>query len=683
MVKELECDLVMRGGITSGIVYPRAIAKLADTYRFRSIGGTSAGAIAASVTAAAALGVINGEDRFQSHVKEVPGILAEKIDGQTVLQRLFQPAPGLDGVLAVLLASLERRSRFKKLVHIALVLWRHYGLWALAGAVIAFLPALLAAAAIGPPPGDLSLYAGVALVVAAILIFVYGAFFALIGGAVGLGIDAAKHLPKNDFGLCTGTGRPDRSEPGIPQRDSAGIPPLTDWLDELIQKVAGRTLLDAPVTFGDLWGNGGNPLAEREIDLVLMTTNATRGVSQRFPFLEGTWGPLFFQESEMRRLFPKRVVDWLIAKSPTKSARKGRAAASKRARREKIKMRRGFYRLPPPAKIPILMGTRMSLSFPFLLSAVPLYAPQYRKSGTAELRRCLFSDGGITSNFPIHFFDSPLPGRPTFGINLVADAVTVVDRSENSGTAMKAGRSRAAVAKDPWRNVWMPTTNSTGVQDVAQFREVMHGPAGIVDFFMMLFDTARNWADTELVAMPGYRDRVVHVALAENEGGLNLSMPPDIITAIGERGECAGKLLTARFARKPGRDPKTKMPIRLTWDNHRWIRYRSVMAAFEDLARRFQKKWKVPSEPRGPRSYPDLLGRKPRSAPRGYIFVPGQDAFAKAATDQFLKLVAAWKTTDDTFDRGKTSKQGRSPRPKPVLRMMPPGSNDPRAERAD
>ena len=53
--EKLECDLVMRGGITSGIVYPRAIAKLAETYNFRSIGGTSAGAIAAAATAAANL----------------------------------------------------------------------------------------------------------------------------------------------------------------------------------------------------------------------------------------------------------------------------------------------------------------------------------------------------------------------------------------------------------------------------------------------------------------------------------------------------------------------------------------------------------------------------------------------------------------------------------------------------
>jgi hypothetical protein len=45
---KLQCDLVMRGGIASGLVYPRAIAKLAEIYDFRSIGGTSVGAIAAT-----------------------------------------------------------------------------------------------------------------------------------------------------------------------------------------------------------------------------------------------------------------------------------------------------------------------------------------------------------------------------------------------------------------------------------------------------------------------------------------------------------------------------------------------------------------------------------------------------------------------------------------------------------
>ena len=47
------CDIVMKGGITSGVVYPHAICELARTYRFVDVGGTSAGAIAAAAAAAA------------------------------------------------------------------------------------------------------------------------------------------------------------------------------------------------------------------------------------------------------------------------------------------------------------------------------------------------------------------------------------------------------------------------------------------------------------------------------------------------------------------------------------------------------------------------------------------------------------------------------------------------------
>jgi predicted acylesterase/phospholipase RssA len=51
--EELFCDVIMKGGITSGIVYPRAICELAKAYTFKNIGGTSAGAIAAALAAAA------------------------------------------------------------------------------------------------------------------------------------------------------------------------------------------------------------------------------------------------------------------------------------------------------------------------------------------------------------------------------------------------------------------------------------------------------------------------------------------------------------------------------------------------------------------------------------------------------------------------------------------------------
>lgn len=57
---ELECDMIMKGGITSGVVYPGAINELSRTYRFRGIGGTSAGAIAAAGAAAAEYGRARG-----------------------------------------------------------------------------------------------------------------------------------------------------------------------------------------------------------------------------------------------------------------------------------------------------------------------------------------------------------------------------------------------------------------------------------------------------------------------------------------------------------------------------------------------------------------------------------------------------------------------------------------------
>ena len=52
----LNCDIIMKGGITSGVAYPLAVCELARTYRLKSIGGASAGAIAAAGAAAAELG---------------------------------------------------------------------------------------------------------------------------------------------------------------------------------------------------------------------------------------------------------------------------------------------------------------------------------------------------------------------------------------------------------------------------------------------------------------------------------------------------------------------------------------------------------------------------------------------------------------------------------------------------
>jgi len=48
-------------------------------------------------------------------------------------------------------------------------------------------------------------------------------------------------------------------------------------------------------------------------------------------------------------------------------------------------------------------------------------------------------------------------------------------------------------------------------------------------------------------------------------------------------------------------------------------------------------------------------------------------------TDEFVNFVSSWRA--ETSDFGENSNKGRSPRPKPALRTMPPGSNDPGADR--
>jgi len=157
--------------------------------------------------------------------------------------------------------------------------------------------------------------------------------FAILGTATGLLLDVLFRLPKNDFGICTGSGPVDPANPDVPPQDDAGVAPLTDWLHELFQSVAGRTIKDDPVTFGHLWGTD-DELAERDIDLVLMTTNATRSVSHRFRFVESVWGPLYFNEHEFAKLFPPRVVECLVnpALTPEEKAKREEANDEKLVR---------------------------------------------------------------------------------------------------------------------------------------------------------------------------------------------------------------------------------------------------------------------------------------------------------------------------------------------------------------
>jgi predicted acylesterase/phospholipase RssA len=528
-----ECDIVMKGGITSGIVYPRAVARLAAHYRLRSLGGASAGAIAAAAAAAAEYGRDGGGfERLAALPERLAATADGTAGGATGLFRLFQPQASTRPLYELLVAGLmPERPRWG----LAALRWlagavRAFPLSALASALLAALAGWILLARVDLGAGGAAPWLAIGAVAPACL-----ALFALVL-AVLIALCAWRRLPENGFGLCSGLG------------DEAA---LTPWLHATLQSLAGLAA-DRPLRFGDLW-RGREPRTDyiaraarsdanlRRIDLRLMTTALSHGRPYSFPLDSEAF---CFDEAEMRALFPPAVVDALLADSP------GRVQSGALA---------GLYRLPAMEDLPVIVPVRMSLAFPLLLSAVPLWRVRMDPDRTARGRwlrvaeRVWFSDGGICSNFPIHYFDALVPTRPTFGINLV-DASFVPDAPQ-----------------DPDDFVWMPAHNGSGattrVVDVEP-----GGKPGVAGFLRAILTTMQDWSDSMQLAIPGYRDRIVAVRLRKEEGGLNLRMAPELIRRIAARGERAGALLLDHYAR---RDPP---PGTVTgWRNHRWVRYRVAM----------------------------------------------------------------------------------------------------------
>jgi len=95
------CDVVMKGGITSGVVYPLAVCELAQDYKFKCVGGTSAGAIAAAATAAAEYGRARRGAGFGRLAR-----LPDELGHAARLQSLFQPERSTRPLFNVLIGSL-------------------------------------------------------------------------------------------------------------------------------------------------------------------------------------------------------------------------------------------------------------------------------------------------------------------------------------------------------------------------------------------------------------------------------------------------------------------------------------------------------------------------------------------------------------------------------------------------
>ncbi len=523
---ELECDLVMKGGITSGIVYPGAIKVLSDHYRLRAIGGASAGAIGAACAAAAEYGRASGGfDRLALIPEE---LAAADESQQTLLLRLFKPEPETAAILSWFKSGLSvsetqasgRNPKLRAMLRWSLAAVRAFPLFGI--------PAVL-----------LGLAVAVAFAVAATPTWVYqlptflggsvlGAIVALVIALLGLFFHLTRDVSGNLYGLVTGLGS------GADDPDA-----LTPWLHRKIQSLAGLPS-DRPLTFGDLWGASECETHARRLDLRLMTTAVSHGRAHSFPLEEET--KFYFQEVELRRLFPSAIVDHMIKHQRPQQGNDAEADAF-----SAYLAAHQFHRLPLMADLPILLPVRMSLAFPLLLSAVPLHARRFTKSGYT-MDRIWFSDGGIISNFPIHFFDALVPSRPTFGINLKETA-------------------ELEAATDPDEFVHLPLRNGPSPQ---QYRPIGNGGTpSLGGFLKSVLYTMHEWSDTAQLRAPGYSDRVATISLRAGEGGINLRMSSSLIRKLARRGEAAGRRLVNHY------HPLGTLPVgaETTWANHRWVRY--------------------------------------------------------------------------------------------------------------
>lgn len=625
------CDIVMKGGITSGVVYPQAIVTLAQRFDFRNIGGTSAGAIAAAVAAAAEFRrQTTGCAAGFAQLGRLPALLGEQQgeQGRTRLFFLFQPNAGTRRLFAVVTGALGGGAKA-----VQTVLWKllqEYAGWAVTGA----LPGLALGLLSGPElarGGVAWLWVSVGLGLAAA--------GALAGAAGGFALEFVREVPRNGYGLCRGV-----TDSPVPN-PTAAAEPLTPWLAKFLNETAGLEPAGRPLTFSDLWGTGESDpeQASRRINLEMMTTNLTHRRPYRLPLRDDEdlrENHLFyFRPEEFRRLFPEPVVQWMLAHP------RPHGGDPERIARRQALGKLGYQPMPAPADLPVVVATRMSLSFPILLSAVPLHSIDRGPFPENEQpERCWFSDGGICSNFPLHFFDAALPLRPTFSLDLT---------EKPAGTPKEELRPRMDERnnqgiRERWHRFDTEIPATAGVVPAAK-----SDPVRLLGFVWAIIATMQNWTDATQGRLPGYRDRIVRVPLTPDEGGLNLDMPPERIAGLTQRGAQAAELLLAHFDVPAGHAV-------MTWDNHRWIRLRAYLAALEKSLKQLDTACGNPEN--GDVDYETWLeslttGAGPKAP--SYMMTKAQVQAALATLHALRGIPELWSATPAA---------GEAPRPRPVLR---------------
>lgn len=643
---QYNCDLVLKGGIASAVVYPPLIHELAQKYRFCNIGGTSAGAIGATLAAAAELGREQGsfdqESTSANRLEDRQRVVRET---EGFAHNLFQPDPRAAPLFHTLLdfvtskpGTAEKPARpvlpgyITFLPRLTRSFARHDRR--------VFLPVLI----VGVLVWWLLLNAGLPVWGRGLGALLLGWVTALVAGIGHMSYILQFPVRQNFHGICTGRTVPGRKEDG-----------LIDWMHETLNIIAGRDVADGPLTFAELAAH-----TPHRINLQMVTANLSHNQPYILPFRVTGF---LFKEDEMLRLFPKDVVEymkgnippqsrchdllkrcaWLPHDQPValgrldKSAVDGTIQVSLTELNKQLGAGKGFYFLPPGDALPVLVAMRMSLSFPLLFSAVPLWSisinafykeKEANAAGTvynlteADLQRHWFIDGGVASNFPIHFFDAWVPRWPTFAVNLTPNPREAFVRP---GSGEKPGRVEQALGQlaeriggaethppsisvlnlvpgaqvGPQGPVLGAATRGTTPEGEQALKELTHenqdvfllrpteemapvwqditSLGGLINAIRV---TMQDYRDTTQAMLPGYRERIVHVRLDadKGEGGINLNMPLSTIAEIDRKGRDAAGILIDEF----------------NFEAHRWIRFRVLMAELEQQIKRMRDRLAAP-----------------------------------------------------------------------------------------
>jgi len=450
---------------------------------------------------------------------------------------------------------------------------------------------------------------------------------------------------------------------------------LVPWLADSLAELAG--LPGTVLRFGHLWqGPGFEPVPEsddggpteaealvrglagapgrRLVNLEVMTTDLSRGRPFRFPLAvaEPDLGPsggaeaLWFDPGDLcaalagaggtgSDVLPREVVEAMTALTPRRTVPLADGSTSVT-----------LHRLPHPWNLPVVLAVRISLGLPVLFTAVRLYRLLPGGEVRDDLGRTLradgepvpsqahplvaqplwWSDGGITSNFPVHLFDSALPRWPSFGLNL--------------GTHPPG---------QPTQDVWLPQDWNVTVAPAGDLGNGFGSLLGAV------LGAARSWRDTLQSALPGFRSRVAAVRQHPSEGGVSLFMPRATVAALALRGAVAGARLRERF-----RDDTQ-------WERHRWLRLRVAANALEHTREHVAR-----VRPR----YEDLLNARAAGLARLAEDLPGDPSLPPPEAwfdpvDQFWEHVgdALDAMTVPTPDPGLVA---GGPTPEPTFTLTPP-----------